>query len=88
VATLRTDFGVVNVTEKRKRRSKSVGSTAPSAAPHREALLTPSAVIELFRAHKKPMYRRGAPCCVDVKRVGQFVVLSCRVSRQRDVWRH
>jgi len=55
VATLRTDFGVVNVTEKRKRRSKSVGSAAPSAGAQREALLTPSAVIELFRAHKKPM---------------------------------
>jgi len=55
VATVRTDSGVVNVTEKRKRRSKSVGSEPRGDGAERSALLTPSAVIELFRAHKKPM---------------------------------
>ncbi len=55
MATLRTDFGVVNVTEKHKRRSKSVGAEARDSGAERGTLLTPSAVIELFRAQKKPM---------------------------------
>ena len=55
MATLRTDSGVVNVTEKRKRRSKSVGTEARSVADEQRILLTPTAVIELFRTHKKPM---------------------------------
>ena len=55
MATLRTDFKVVNVTEKRKRRSKSVGSAAESSGAERATSLTPTSVVELFRAHKKPM---------------------------------
>ncbi len=55
MATLRTDFKVVNVTEKRKRRSKSVGSAAKNSGPERATSLAPTSVIELFRAHKKPM---------------------------------
>ncbi len=55
MATVRTDSGVVNVTEKRKRRSKSVGSEPRADDAERSTSLTPSAVLELFRAHKKPM---------------------------------
>ena len=56
MATLRTDSGVVNVTEKRKRRSKSVGSEATRATPTNSAiLLTPTRRRRVFRAHKKPM---------------------------------
>ena len=55
MATLRTDFKVVNVTEKRKRRSKSVGSAAKNTGAERATSLTPTSVLELFRAHKKPL---------------------------------
>jgi ribonuclease R len=55
VATLRTDFKVVNVTEKRKRRSKSVGSAAKNTGVERATSLTPTSVLETFRAHKKPL---------------------------------
>ena len=55
MATLRTDFKVVNVTENRKRRSKSVGSAAKNTGAERATSLTPTSVLELFRAHKKPL---------------------------------
>ena len=43
------------MTEKRKRRSKSVGSEARRDVDERAVLLTPTAVVEVFRAQKKPM---------------------------------
>jgi ribonuclease R len=43
------------VTEKRKRRSKSVGAEPRSDGAEHSALLTPTAVVALFRTHKKPM---------------------------------
>ncbi len=43
------------MTEKRKRRSKPVGSAAQTATTEHTISLTPSAVLDLFRAHKKPM---------------------------------
>ncbi len=43
------------MTEKRKRRSKSVGSDARREVEERPVLLAPTAVIELFRTQKKPM---------------------------------
>jgi ribonuclease R len=55
VATLRTDIRVVNVTEKRKRRSKSVGSAPAPKTDDASPRLAPTDVLALFRAHKKPM---------------------------------
>ncbi len=52
MATLRTDLWDVNVTEKRKRGNKTIGS---AKGGDEDILLTPSSVIEVFRAHRKPM---------------------------------
>ena len=55
MATLRTDLWDVNVTEKRKRGNKTIGSAKGGGGAAEDILLTPSSVIEVFRAHRKPM---------------------------------
>ena len=44
------------MTDKRKRRSKPVGSAAQTGTAEHTVSLTPGAVPALFRAHKKPMH--------------------------------